>query len=68
MENGCEEGGDVVGLDDAACAPDFYDVAEVDGPFVLFVGYVDDAYSLHVGGETSCVDCKTEIFEEGFSF
>jgi hypothetical protein len=33
---------------------------------VLLVGFVDDAYSLDIGGKTSGVDCAAEIFDEDF--
>jgi hypothetical protein len=56
----------VVGLDDTACSPDLYDVHEVHRPLVLLVGFVNDAYSLHVGCKTSGVDCAAEIFDEDF--
>ena len=56
----------MAGLDDTSSTPDLHDIAEVDAPFVLFISYVDDAYSLDVGGEAGAVDCETQVFNEGF--
>ena len=65
MEDGGEEGGDVVCLDDAAGAPDLHDILEVDAPFILLVCYVDDTYSLYISCETGGVDGETQVFDEG---
>ena len=56
----------MVGLDDTSRSPDLHDVHKVHGPFVLLIGYVDDADSLDVGCKTSGVDCAAEIFDKDF--
>jgi len=58
----------MVCLDDTSSTPDLHDVAEVDAPPVLLVCYIDDAYSLDIGGEAGAIDCKTQVFNEGFLF
>jgi hypothetical protein len=68
MEDGGEQGGDVVCLDDAPSTPDLDDVAEVNAPFVLLVCYVYDADSLHVARETGRIDCETQVFDESVLF
>jgi len=68
VEDGGEERGDVVCLDDAPGAPDLYDVAEVNAPFVLLVCHVNYADSLDVASETCGVDCESQVFDECFLF
>ncbi len=68
MEDGGEERRDVVCLDDTAGAPDLHDILEVDAPFVLFVCYIDDTYSLYVGCKAGGVDGKAQILDEGVLF
>lgn len=59
-----QEGGDVVCLDDAACAPDLHDSWEGDGPFVLLVRDVDYAHALDVGCETGCIHRFPQVFNK----
>jgi hypothetical protein len=50
-ENGSEDlVGNVVCLDDAACAPDLPDLRVINGPFVSFVGLRDDVKTLDEAG------------------
>lgn len=63
-EDGVQQGGNVVGLDDTPVAPNLHDGGVVDGPFVLFVCCVDDVEALDVSGETGGVDCPSQVFDE----
>ncbi len=59
-----EHVGDIVSLDDAAGAPDLDDGGEVDAPFVLAVGDVDNVHALHEGGQARDVGGDAQVLEE----
>lgn len=59
-----EHVGDIVRLDDAAGAPDLDDGGEVNGPFVLAVGDVDDVHALHEGRQARDVGGDAQVLEE----
>lgn len=56
--------GDVVGLDDAACAPDLPYIGEVDLPVVLLVCAGDDVETLDVACQECGVCCFSQVFDE----
>ena len=63
-----QQAGDIIGLDDAAGAPDLHDGREVDVPFVGSVGLVDDVEARDHGGEEGGVDGAAEVGQQGALF